>query len=71
MAEKQKLTLVNLLDQLKFVSDKAQSQKLNITQIKGLRFIRKDAFGVVTYVDDFKCNLAKNGNEIVIIMLTE
>lgn len=71
MAQKQKLTLVNLLDQLAFVKDKAKSQGLSITQIKGLRFIRKDAFGVVTYVDDFKCNLAKNGSEIVIIMLSE
>ena len=71
MAKQQKLNFISLLDQLVVIKNKAKEQNLNVTQLKGLRFVRKDPFGKVDYVDNFKLKLAKNGDEVVIIMLTE
>lgn len=69
--QQEKLSFVKLLDELFVLKGKAETQRFSTTQIKSLRFIKKDNRGNVTYVDNFKLHLVKNGEEVVIIMLPE
>lgn len=67
--KKEPLTYINLLDELVFIKERAKSQNINVTQLKNLKFYKQDIFGKVTLVENFKLNLAKNGTEIIILML--
>lgn len=74
MAKKQKdkfLRYISLLDELYFIKGKGEELKLSTEQIRKLRFVKKDILGNTNFVENYKLQLAQNGNEIVILILEE
>lgn len=69
--QKQSLTYIKLLDELLFIKGRAEEFDIDPEDIKKLKFVKQDEFGRIERVLDFKLNLVKSGEEIVIIILNE
>ena len=71
MAKQQKrLNYFDLLNEMAFVRDRCKQKGMTDDEISKLKFAKQTIAGPV-YVDFFKLNIVKAGDEIIILMLPE